>query len=36
MPVLIATGPTLLSAWIVGSRVATRRRERKSNLDMDQ
>jgi len=36
MPVLIATGATLLVGWIVGSRVATRRRERKSRLDMDQ
>lgn len=36
MPVLMATGATLLVGWIVGSRVATRRRARKSRLDMDQ
>lgn len=36
IPVLMATGATLLIGWIVGSRVATRRRERNSRLDMDQ
>jgi hypothetical protein len=36
MPVLMATGATLLVGWIVGSRVVTRRRQRKSRLDMDQ
>jgi hypothetical protein len=36
IPVIMATGATLLVGWIVGSRVATRRRERKGGLDMDQ
>jgi len=36
IPVLMATGATLLVGWIVGSRVATRRRARRSRLDMDQ
>lgn len=36
MPMLIATGATLLVGWIVGSRVATRRRQRMSKLDSAQ
>lgn len=36
IPVLIATGATLLVGWIVGSRVATRRRERRRKVESDQ
>lgn len=35
-PALMAVGATLLIGWIVGSRVATRRRERKSRMDVTQ
>jgi hypothetical protein len=36
IPVLMATAATLLIGWIVGSRAATRRRERKTRTDSVQ